>query len=72
MVITNLHKEDMVGEHARCLYKLSKALYEDESREAEAEMLLQEAETLYFSRSEDQGRTPTEKDYDGLVHMQWR
>lgn len=33
MVITNLDKEDMVGEHARCLYKLSQALYQDESRE---------------------------------------
>jgi hypothetical protein len=73
MVITNLHKADMVGEHARCLYKMSQVLYGEDGREAEAEALLQEAEALYFSRAEgDQGRTPTEKDYDGLVHLRWR
>ncbi|KAK4149238.1 hypothetical protein C8A00DRAFT_38159 [Chaetomidium leptoderma] len=49
MVISNLHKGDM-----------------EEGKEAEAEVLLQEAEALYRSRSEDdQGRSPTEKDYDG-------
>lgn len=72
MVITNLHKEDMVGEHARCLYKLSQALYQDESRETEAEALLHEAEALYFSRSDDFCRSPTEKEYDALVHLRWR
>ncbi|KAJ8132115.1 hypothetical protein O1611_g1504 [Lasiodiplodia mahajangana] len=56
----------MVGEHARCLYKLSQALSRENGREAEAEGMLQEAESLYFSRATDQGRTPTEIDYDGL------
>lgn len=73
MVITNLHRADMVGEHARCLYKLSQALYGEDGKEDEAEALLQEAEALYFSRAEkNQGKTPTEKDYDGLVQLRWR
>lgn len=72
LVVTNIHKSYMVGEHARCLYKLSQALYQDDGKDLEADMMLQEAESLYFSRSEDQGRTPAEDDYDGLVYLHWR
>ena len=52
--------------------KLSQAFYQDVGKNFEAETALQEAEGLYFSRSEDQGRTPTEEDYDRLVHFRWR
>ncbi|CAM1508596.1 Fc.00g054440.m01.CDS01 [Cosmosporella sp. VM-42] len=72
LVVTGIHKKYMVGEHARCLYKLSQAFYQDIGKELEAETVLQEAEGLYFTRSEDQGRTPTEGDYDRLVHLRWR
>ncbi len=72
LVVTGIHKKYMVGEHARCLYKLSQAFYQDIGKELEAETILQEAEGLYFTRSEDQGRAPTEEDYDRLVHLRWR
>jgi hypothetical protein len=72
MVVTNIHKDYMVGEHARCLYKLSQALYQDGEKELEADLLLQEAESLYFTRAENQGKTPTEEDYNQLVYILWR
>jgi len=36
MVVTYIHKDYMVGEHARCLYKLSQASYQDVGKELEA------------------------------------
>ncbi|KAF5000627.1 hypothetical protein FDECE_11164 [Fusarium decemcellulare] len=72
LVVTNIHKNYMVGEHARCLYKLSQAYYQDVNKEIEAEAMLKEAENLYFSRKEDRTKTPTERDYDQLVHLRWR
>ncbi|RSL84309.1 hypothetical protein CEP51_004011 [Fusarium floridanum] len=72
LVVTNIHKNYMVGEHARCLYKLSQAFYQDVGKEMEAETMLQEAETLYFSRRGGRKGAPTEQDYDGLVHLRWR
>ncbi len=71
MATTKLHKADMVGEHARCLYMLS-VLLKRQGRAAEGEVLLQQAEALYFSRVEgDPEKKPTEKDYDRLVYFRW-
>ncbi|KAH8714838.1 P-loop containing nucleoside triphosphate hydrolase protein [Phaeosphaeriaceae sp. PMI808] len=72
MAVTYIHKEHMVGEHARCLYKLSQALHQLGGRELEADNMLQDAEGLYFTRSENQGKAPTEEDYDRLVYVLWR
>jgi hypothetical protein len=62
----------MVGEHARCLYKLSQALYQDVGKEVKADEILREAEELYFTRAENLGRSPTEDEYDQLVYVIWR
>lgn len=48
--VTMIHKEKMVGEHARCLYKTSEALYQIPGKEIEADKLVQEAEQLYWQR----------------------
>jgi hypothetical protein len=34
--------------------------------------MLQEAESLYFTRAENQGNTPAEKYYNQLVYVLWR
>ncbi|EXF75842.1 hypothetical protein CFIO01_07877 [Colletotrichum fioriniae PJ7] len=86
MAITSLRKDIQVGEHARCLYKLSEALYQIPGRELEADGLLKEAEELYWKRvekpkgvsEEDHAEYevpqihPQEEDYDSLVYMLWR
>ncbi len=72
MIITFIHRDRMVGEHARCLYKLSQALYQDGGKEAKADEMLQEAEDLYFARADNLGRSPTEDEYDQLVYVLWR
>ncbi|KAL0776469.1 hypothetical protein CaCOL14_007756 [Colletotrichum acutatum] len=86
MAITSLRKDIQVGEHARCLYKLSEALYQISGRELEADRLLKEAEELYWKRvekpkgvsEEDHAEYevpqihPQEEDYDSLVYMLWR
>ncbi|KAJ0323159.1 hypothetical protein COL5a_008379 [Colletotrichum fioriniae] len=86
IAITSLRKDIQVGEHARCLYKLSEALYQIPGRELEADRLLKEAEELYWKRvekpkgvsEEDHAEYevpqihPQEEDYDSLVYMLWR
>ncbi|KAG7048683.1 Tetratricopeptide-like helical [Colletotrichum scovillei] len=86
MAITSLRKDIQVGEHARCLYKLSEGLYQIPGRELEADRLLKEAEELYWKRvekpkgvsEEDHAEYevpqihPQEEDYDSLVYMLWR
>ncbi|KAK1508064.1 uncharacterized protein CCOS01_16065 [Colletotrichum costaricense] len=86
MAITSLRKDIQVGEHARCLHKLSEALYQISGRELEADRLLKDAEELYWKRiekprgvsEEDHAEYevpqihPQEEDYDCLVYMLWR
>ncbi|KAK1506881.1 hypothetical protein CTAM01_03213 [Colletotrichum tamarilloi] len=86
MAITSLRKDIQVGEHARCLHKLSEALYQLSGRELEADRLLKDAEELYWKRiekprgvsEEDHAEYevpqihPQEEDYDSLVYMLWR
>ncbi|UQC89508.1 uncharacterized protein CLUP02_15039 [Colletotrichum lupini] len=86
MAITSLRKDIQVGEHARCLHKLSEALYQISGRELEADRLLKDAEELYWKRieklrgvsEEDHAEYevpqihPQEEDYDSLVYMLWR
>jgi vacuolar-type H+-ATPase subunit H len=86
MVVTSLHKENMMGEHARCLFKMSEALYQVPGKELQADRFLKEAEELYWQRvgepehvaEEDQAEYETplrelkEDDYDNLVYMEWR
>ncbi|KAK3379097.1 hypothetical protein B0T24DRAFT_610704 [Lasiosphaeria ovina] len=72
MIVTLIHKEYMAGEHARCLYKLSQALFQEPGREAESRQLLREAEELYFSLAGDANQNPSEEDYDSLVYCLWR
>jgi len=59
----------MISEHARCLYKLSQALYQDEGKEVKADEILREAEELYFTKAENLGRSPTEAEYDQLIYV---
>ncbi|KAK1531177.1 hypothetical protein CPAR01_10826 [Colletotrichum paranaense] len=86
MAITSLRKDIQVGEHARCLHKLSEALYQISGRELEADRLLKDAEELYWKRiekargvsEEDHAEYevpqihPQAEDYDSLVYMLWR
>jgi len=77
--------EFMIGEHARCLFKMSEALYQVPGREAEADRLLKEAEELYWKKVgclesvdekatnfEIRQRAVTEEEYDSLVFVAWR
>lgn len=50
MVVTSVRKEVMIGEHARCLYKMSEILQQIPGRELEADRYLKEAEELHWQR----------------------
>lgn len=86
MTVTSIHKETMVGEHARCLFKMSEALYQVPGREVDADKLLKEAEDMYWKRvgrpkttgdsrggvEGQEDRPVAEVDYDSLVFLLWR
>lgn len=75
MAVTCRRQEIMVGEHARCLFKMSEVVSRVPGRELEADRMLTEAENLYCSRmSQPESRltTLTEDDYDALVFLFWR
>lgn len=72
MIVTFIHQDYMVGEHARCLYKPSQALEQEIGKELEAMNMLRTAEELYFSRAENPKPSPTEDDYDSLEYCIWR
>lgn len=86
MTVTSVRQEIMVGEHARCLYKMSEILYQIPGRELEADQCLRHAEELYrkrvgqpeLSTEADQADQTAlkegrkEADYDALVFVHWR
>lgn len=72
MLATGVHKEYMIGEHARCLYKMSQALAQEPGGEVEARQFLDDAVEMYSARVRDGNTNPTEEDYDKLVYCIWR
>ena len=72
MVVTELRKDSMMAEHARCVFKLSEALQQEPREEAEAAMLHQEAEHLLRQLSPEMREPGLERTYDALVNILWR
>ncbi|KAI1313744.1 NB-ARC and TPR domain protein [Xylaria venustula] len=70
-IITERHKARMPAEHARSLYKLSKALARD-SRTEESAKLREESTRLLLSRSPLAKDSDCEKTFDDLVFIWWR
>jgi hypothetical protein len=73
--VTKLNKELIAAEHARGVFKLSEALYQDSTNptsEAEAEDLRGEAETLLKKMDSRAVSFGAEKDYDRLIPIYWR
>ena len=62
----------MTAEHARCLFKLSEALYREPREKGEAEKLRHEAERLLLQRDPDAKNPGLEKIYDRLINIVWR
>ena len=80
MVITSMHKNKLVAEHARCCFKLSKALLskipealeQEPQAVKEAEKLRKEAVRLLHHRDSDANDPGLEGTYDALIDIKWR
>lgn len=71
-VVTERRKAIMVAEHARCIFKLSEALYQEPRNEDEALQLREEAERLLRIRDPTAKDSGLERTYDDLVSILWR
>ena len=72
MVVTEMRKDSMMAEHARCVFKLSEALQQEPREEGEAAKLHQEAEHLLRQLSPQMREPGLERTYDALVNILWR
>ena len=72
MVVTEMRKDSMMAEHARCVFKLSEALQQEPREEGEAATLYQEAEHLLRQLSPQIKQPGLERTYDALVNILWR
>lgn len=72
IAITNMHKDNMAAEHARCLFKLSEALEQEPREGAEAGRLREEAEHLLLQCSPGLKDTGHERTYDSVINILWR
>ncbi len=72
LMVTELHKRTMIGEHARAHFKLSEALQLCDGSEDDSRRAKEEAKRLLKIRSPDVVDTEAEKLYDDLVYILWR
>jgi hypothetical protein len=67
-----MRKNNVVAEHARCLFKLSEALEQEPKGAEEARRIRDEAERLLRQRAPSAGDPGKESTYDSLVCIMWR
>ncbi len=72
LVITRMRKKILVAEHARCLFKLSKALKRVPGGEVEGRQIREEAEHLLLLRDPACTASGFESTNDSLVITNWR
>lgn len=72
LTVTSMHKESMVAEHARSVFKLAEALEQEPREKAEAERLRDEAERLLRVREPKVKESGLERTYDELISVSWR
>ncbi|KAF2228145.1 hypothetical protein BDZ85DRAFT_12299 [Elsinoe ampelina] len=72
LVVTELRKSVLVGEHARVLFKLSEALDRMRGKGPEAARLRIQAEAMATKLRPSVGAARIEADFDALVGCMWR
>ena len=73
MALTSMHKNKLLAEHARCVFKLSEALEQEPRFEKEAGKLREEAERLLRQCDPGGKEEPgIEGTYDALIDIKWR
>ena len=78
-VVTDMHKDTMIGEHARYLFKLSQLQREESEPGSEPDTTLERAVQAYRAyyarpgvRTSNFVEHPEEEDFDNLVYCLWR
>ncbi|KAI1418796.1 NB-ARC and TPR domain protein [Xylaria sp. FL1777] len=72
LVVTNMQKNTLLAEHARCLFKLSEALEQEPRFETEARAKREEAGRLLRKREPTARDSSKASTYDDLICILWR